>query len=57
MPWVSVQEARWGHSPAGLRALGKAKVAEFDAATPKGSLTKAVANQRKRSKKNGDIVR
>ncbi len=39
MPWKSVQQARWGHSQAGQKALGgPAKVAEWDAATPKGSL-------------------
>ena len=38
MPWNSVQQARWGHSPAGKRALGAAKVKEFDEATEKGSL-------------------
>ena len=41
MPWKSVAQARWGHSPAGLKALGgKAAVSEWDAATPKGSLPK-----------------
>lgn len=41
MPWKSIQQARWGHSPAGLKALGgKAAVSEWDAATPKGSLPK-----------------
>ncbi len=41
MPWKSVQQARWGHTPAGEKALGGAdKVAEWDAATPKGSLSK-----------------
>jgi len=39
MPWASKAQAAWGHSPAGLRALGgKQKVAEWDSATPKGSL-------------------
>ena len=38
MPWESVQQARWGHSPKGKKALGAAKVKEFDEATPKGSL-------------------
>jgi len=39
MPWKSKQQARWGHSPAGVRALGGPdKVKEWDAATPKGSL-------------------
>jgi hypothetical protein len=41
MPWKSIQQARWGHSKSGLKALGgKSKVAEWDAATPKGSLNK-----------------
>ena len=39
MPWASKSQARWGHSPTGVKALGgAAKVSEFDAATPKGSL-------------------
>lgn len=39
MPWQSVKQARWGHSPAGIKALGgPSAVAEWDAATPKGSL-------------------
>jgi len=39
MPWKSAQQAKWGHSPSGLKALGgKAKVSEWDQATPKGSL-------------------
>lgn len=34
MPWVSAKEQRWGHSKAGLKALGgPAKVSEWDAAT------------------------
>lgn len=43
MPWASKAQARWGHSPSGVKALGgKAKVAEWDKATPKGSLKKRV---------------
>lgn len=39
MPWKSKAQAAWGHSPAGLKALGgKKAVAEWDSATPKGSL-------------------
>lgn len=35
MPFRSDAQRRWGHSAAGLAALGgKAKVAEWDAATP-----------------------
>lgn len=41
MPWKSQDQAAWGHSPAGKAALGgDAAVAEWDAATPKGSLPK-----------------
>lgn len=32
-PWKSKAQARWGHSKAGIKALGKSGVAEFDAAT------------------------
>ena len=43
MPWKSVEQARWGHSPAGLKALGgREAVSEWDAATPKGSLPEKV---------------
>jgi hypothetical protein len=39
MPWVSKKQAAWGHSPEGEQALGgPSAVAEWDAATPKGSL-------------------
>ena len=39
MPWRSQKQAAWGHSEAGIKALGgPAAVAEWDAATPKGSL-------------------
>lgn len=34
MPWKSDAQRRWGHSPAGLKALGgKKKVAEWDRAS------------------------
>jgi hypothetical protein len=50
MPWKSVQQARWGHSPSGIKALGgKSKVAEWDAATPKGSLKKKAKSKKGRS--------
>lgn len=39
MPWQSKAQARWGHSPAGLKVLGgHAAVQEWDAATAPGSL-------------------
>jgi hypothetical protein len=50
MPWESIQQARWGHSKAGIKTLGKRKVAEYDAATAKGSLKK------KRKKSPEDIL-
>ena len=40
MPWLSKAQARWGHSPSGVKALGgESAVHEWDAATPKGSLS------------------
>ncbi len=34
MPFLSRAQQRWGHSPAGLKALGgESKVAEWDTAT------------------------
>jgi len=39
MPWKSVAQARWGHSPAGKKALGAKAIPEWDAATKKGSLS------------------
>ena len=52
MPWVSKAQAAWGHSPAGIRALGGRKaVSEWDSATPKGSLPE------KAGKKMSSLVR
>jgi hypothetical protein len=58
MPWQSKQQAAWGHSQAGLKALGGAsKVAEWDAATPKGSLPQrkegALGKAMRERRKNG----
>lgn len=33
MPYKSLKQERWAHSPAGVKALGKGKVAEFDQAS------------------------
>lgn len=33
MPYKSQRQERWAHTQAGIKALGKAKVAEFDAAS------------------------
>lgn len=34
-----MSQARWGHSPAGKKALGVKAIPEWDKATPKGSLS------------------
>lgn len=33
MPWKSDRQRKWGNSPAGIKALGKAKVNEFNQAS------------------------
>lgn len=33
MPWKSKAQERWGNSPSGQKALGKAGVAEWNAAS------------------------
>lgn len=33
MPWKSKKQERWGNSPSGQKALGKAGVAEWSAAS------------------------
>lgn len=33
MPWKSDAQRRWGHSPAGIKALGKKGVKEWDRAS------------------------
>ncbi len=58
MPFVSKAQTRWGHSPSGLKALGgKAKVAEWQAETPKGLSEKKKGSlsevARERGKKRG----
>jgi len=51
MPWRSVQQARWGHSPAGLKALGgKEAVGEWDRATKGKKLPKISAKKNRRIK-------
>jgi hypothetical protein len=43
MPWKSKAQAAWGHTAAGVKALGgKSAVQEWDDATTKGSLPKKV---------------
>jgi hypothetical protein len=60
VPWASKRQARWGHSEAGKKALGgPAAVAEWDASTPKGSLTDkapgaiGAAFRKRKGKNNG----
>jgi predicted ATPase len=44
-PWVSRKQQRWGHTPAGKRALGgAAKVAEWDRETKRMGYGKHIAN-------------
>ena len=54
MPYKSIQQARWAHSPSGIKALGKEGVAEWDAATRGKKLPKRVkkADGGKLSKKD-----
>jgi len=41
MPYQSIQQERWAHTPAGTKALGgSAKVAEWDSATKGKQLPK-----------------
>jgi hypothetical protein len=47
MPWKSVAQARWGHSPAGKKALGASGVAEWDSATEKDSLEGTKGSKKK----------
>jgi len=52
MPWKSKAQARWGHSASGVKALGgKTAVAEWDAATPKGSLPEKKGSLRAAARK------
>lgn len=38
MPWSSDKQRRWGNSPAGIVAMGQAKVNEFNAASKGANL-------------------
>lgn len=42
MPWKSDKQRRWGNSPAGVKALGKKGVAEWNSASKGKKLTKKV---------------
>lgn len=43
MPYKSVKQRRWAHTPDGTKALGTKKVAEFDAASKGKKLPQAMA--------------
>ena len=52
MPWKSKAQAAWGHSPAGIKALGgKAAVSEWDSAS-KG---KKLPERKKKKKVNSNL--
>ncbi len=52
MPWASDAQRRWGHSAAGEKELGAAKVAEFDQASKGKKLKEKVSKPPKgKSKK------
>ncbi len=54
MPFVSKAQTRWGHSPSGLKALGgAAKVAEWQAETPKGLPEKKKGSLSETARKRG----
>jgi hypothetical protein len=47
MPYESLAQERWAHSPSGLKALGgKAKVAEWDASTRGKKLPERVGKKK-----------
>lgn len=48
MPWKSVQQARWGNSPAGRKALGAKGVKDWNDATPVGSLKGTKGSEEKK---------
>ena len=49
MPWKSRLQQKWGHSASGRKALGAAKVAEFDAASKGKKLVKRVKRRKKKA--------
>lgn len=48
MPWKSRQQEKWGNSPAGQKALGKAGVSEWNAASKGLKLPKKVKPKKSR---------
>lgn len=50
MPYKSGKQRKWAHTKAGVEALGKAKVEEFDKATKGKDLPEKAKPKRKKSK-------
>ena len=50
MPWKSAKQSRWGNSPAGVKAMGSAKVKEFNDSTPHGSLKEHMMSMKRKGK-------
>lgn len=51
MPYASLAQERWAHTRNGMKALGgKAKVAEWDAATKGKKLPRRIGSKRARKK-------
>jgi hypothetical protein len=46
MPWKSLKQEKWGNSPAGKKALGKAGVDEWNAASKGKKLPKRAAKKK-----------
>ena len=53
MPWKSDAQRRWGHTAAGMKALGKKGVEEFDKAS-KGKLLPEKARKLEAMKRVGE---
>lgn len=51
MPWKSKKQMAWGNSAAGRKALGKAKVDEFNEATEQAGISKTLPKRVKHRKK------
>lgn len=47
MPYKSLAQEKWAHTPAGVKALGKKKIAEYDKATKGKKLPKKVKKIKK----------
>jgi hypothetical protein len=57
MPWQSKQQSKWGNSASGKAALGVKAVKEWNAATPKGSLTRKYVGKKSATMKLSQLAR